>query len=112
MKTLTNTLILGMLAVYLTACSTVGKTLATTATTVDAAMKSYATFVALGKVSEKDQAKVKVAYQDYQKSFTIALSIYNSSGSGPISFESASRILKTNKAVLLSLISSLTKGKV
>src|SRR5262245_43779951 len=56
-----------------------GKILATTAQTVDAAMKGWAMYVVTGNPPADQQAKVKTAYQEYQAAFDVALNAYNAS---------------------------------
>ncbi len=53
-----------------------GKLLASTALTVDAAMRSWATVVKMGKATDEQQAKVRAAYEKYQMAMTVADAAY------------------------------------
>ncbi len=69
------------LAVLLTGCTTLtndsaGKFLASTAATVDAAMKAWATYVVVAKIDAEGQAEVKSAYVKYQASMAVAETAY------------------------------------
>lgn len=71
------------LAALVMGCATfqqnAGKTLATIATTMDAAMSGWATYVTVsGSVSPSQQEQVKQAYEKYQAAMTTALAAYNS----------------------------------
>lgn len=71
------------LAALVMGCATfqqnAGKTLASIATTVDAAMSGWATYVTVsGSVSPSQQEQVKQAYEKYQAAMTTALAAYNS----------------------------------
>src|SRR5207247_7755155 len=79
MKTIPS-LILAALLTLLPACATykqtAGKLLASTALTVDAAMRSWATVVKMGKATDDQQAKVRSAYEQYQLAMQAAEAAY------------------------------------
>ncbi len=85
-----------------------GKLLATTATTVDAAMKGWATWVAKNPPNPLAEAKVRDAYQKYQASMTIACNAYtNAVATGERSgWKIASDVLTANQTSLLNLVKS------
>ena len=56
--------------------ATAGKTLATTAASVDTSMKGWAAWVALGKATPQDQLQVKENYQYYQLAMQAATNAY------------------------------------
>ena len=60
----------------LTACGTVqdtsGKTLGTVETTVDGAMKGWASWVVAGHTTPTQEAQVQVAYAEYQAAYQVA----------------------------------------
>lgn len=64
-------------AIFPTWKDAAGKSLATTAQTVDAAMKGWAMYVVTQNPPTNLQAKVRQAYGDYQVSFDAALKTYN-----------------------------------
>jgi len=80
MRTLFNISLIAAICFYASACSTLqsnsGKSLATVATTVDAAMTGWAAWVATGKVNQLQQDSVKSVYQHYQVAMSIALNAY------------------------------------
>lgn len=71
--------VLALLAL-LPACATfksnAGKTIASTALTVDAAMKGWAAYVVLNNVPADKQAPVRAAYVQYQLAMTAAKDAY------------------------------------
>lgn len=83
-----------------------GKSLATVATTVDAAMKGWASWVVAGKTTPDQEAKVKFAYGQYQISMDIAKNAYLTSvaSTDKSVFETANLVLQQNKQNLLNLI--------
>lgn len=85
-----------------------GKSLATIAQTVDAAMKSWAIYVNQYPVSDEAQAKVKKTYEQYQSAMAIALSAYNTSVAlkDESLYAQASATLTNSKDALLALIKS------
>lgn len=101
-----------------TGCSTfqenAGKTLATTVQTVDAAMKGWAAYVAIGGATAQQEASVKAAYQKYQAAEAIAekafvLSVTSGDQNG---FTTAAAVLRQVQADLLLLINTFApKGK-
>ncbi len=89
-----------------TGCQTVGKTLASTAVTVDAAMQGWATYVAMGNATAPQELQVKTAYLKYQASMKIAKDAYlaaETSGEDSI-FDTAALVLENNAQALIALI--------
>jgi len=80
-KTITSLLITLTLLVINIGCvttqSTAAKLIASTATTVDNAMKGWATFVVIHGVSEADQQPIRNAYATYQHAMLITKTAYS-----------------------------------
>ncbi len=93
--------------------NTPGRVLATTAVTVDGAMKGWGEWVALGKATTGDEAKVKAAYETYQTSFSLALKAYQaaSGAAGEPVWVQAAATLKGCQVDLLGVIDLLSGGK-
>lgn len=96
-----------LILAFLTGCQNVGKTLSTTAVSVDAAMQGWAQYVVTGNATAEQEAQVKGAYSKYQVSMKVARDAYvTASTVGDKSiYEQAALVLRNNKAALLSLIS-------
>jgi hypothetical protein len=89
-----------------------GKTLASIATTVDAAMKSWATYVVVtGKATPAQEAQVKGAYAQYQAAMTSAVAAYGglSSAAGQPAWNQALATLTGVQTTLLQLVQALTQ---
>lgn len=89
-----------------------GKLLASTALTVDAAMRSWANYRVRNNVSTDAEARVKKAYEQYQLSMDAAQAAYTAmvtSGDKSI-WQQAAAILQTSSASLTELIGSFTAG--
>lgn len=87
-------------------CQTVGKTLSTTAVTVDSAMQGWATYVALGQANLEQELNVRNAYSKYQASMRLAKDAYltaEETGNEAV-FERAALVLEANAQALLALI--------
>lgn len=103
-----------VLLAFLVGCATfdqnAGKTLASVAASVDAAMHGWATYVVTAKVSDADQAPVKAAYVKYQASMAAAEAAYIAlvkSGSQP-AWTAAKDALVASQSQLLALIQAFT----
>lgn len=75
---------------------------------VDHSMKAYASLVVAGKVSEADQAKVKTAYESYQKALTVAVIGVQGAKGEPNATSAAIAGAVSAAAPLISLIQELT----
>lgn len=99
---------------FLVGCATfndkAGKSLATVASTVDAAMKGYARYVVIAQLTDAQQAPVKAAYIKYQASMTVAEKAYIElvKNNDQTSWTAALNVLTATEADLLSLVSSFT----
>jgi len=85
---------------------TSGKALASSALTVDAAMKAWAQYVVLQHPPADQEAKVRAAYEQYQRSMRLAQDAWLAAvNSGDKTWwESAFLSLTQNEATLLALI--------
>lgn len=102
----------GLAGATVTGCQSTGKTLATTAQTVDAAMQGWAEYVAAGQASASDEARVKSAYQKYQTAFAAAKAIYDTgSTTNGAALNSAVEILRAQRASLIALVNQLIPPK-
>lgn len=113
-----NTLVAIALAALVMGCATfqqnAGKTLATIATTVDAAMTGWATYVTVsGTVTPAQQAQVKSAYEKYQACMATALAAYNglSSSAGQPSWTQALTTLQAAQGTLTQLLNAFMPVK-
>ena len=101
---------------FLVGCATfndkAGKSLATVASTVDAAMKGYARYVVIAQLNDTQQAPVKAAYVKYQASMTVAEKAYIElvKNNDQTSWTAALNVLNATEADLLALVSSFMKG--
>ncbi len=108
-KLITALVALGLvLAACTTFKSTAGKTLASSALTVDAAMKGWATWVVKMNVPETQQSPVRDAYLKYQASMAVATNAYNTAvlTGDQTGWQQAQNILQNNQQALLNLIRS------
>jgi len=107
MKKLISLLLAAVSVVLITGCANVGKSLATTAVTVDSAMQGWATYVALGNATEEQEAQVKTAYAKYQASMRIARDAYVAAATAGNKdlYTSAAEVLEANQFALLSMLS-------
>lgn len=109
---------LAIMAALLTGCtslqSTAGKTLASTALTVDAAMQGWAAWVDKGQAAPDQQQNVRDVYAKYQASMDIAKTAYQTAvATGDQSgWLQAQRILQMNQAALLNLIQTFQTSQV
>lgn len=97
------------MVLLMTGCAwqnTTGKLLATTAQTVDAAMKSWAQYVKINSATDAQQAQVKTAYVKYQASMDAAVVAYEAAvtAKDQTLFSQASSALTASETVLLNLI--------
>ena len=95
-----------------TGCQTsdpVGRSLATTATTADAALDGWLNYAAITKAPESDHAKVKAAWEKYQAALRIARLAYTAAVPGQSAPDVAIAILEATRMDLLNLIASLEK---
>lgn len=80
MKNKLNILLIAACLVVTSGCASfeknAGKTLASVATSVDAGMKAWASWVVAGKTIPEQETKVKEAYRQYQLSMDIAKNAY------------------------------------
>jgi hypothetical protein len=107
---LSGFLLIGLAPGCATWQSNAGKVLASTALTVDASMKGWATYVVKNNISDHQQAPVKDAYAKYQLAMTAAQSAYgaavaNGDQSGWVQAQAA---LTASSTALTQLIGSLT----
>lgn len=122
MKQATNWLVLVTLMFALTACQTskqvAGKTLVTTAMTVDKAMKGWATWVSVQRNNPAvDQLKllnkenlVRNAYEKYQASIEMARKAYlTMNATETPEYTAAASDLRVQQAYLISVITEITK---
>lgn len=90
--------------------STSGKLLATTAQSVDAAMKGWAAYVVAGGATANQETQVRAIYAKYQATMTVATNAYvaalTSGDQSP--WNAASSALTGAQASLLQLIQTLT----
>lgn len=94
----------------LVACASVktdaGKMLATTAATVDASMKGWGVWVALGKSTSAQETAVENAYAKYQASMMVATNAYATlvlTGNASV-WNVASAVVQSNQVALTSQI--------
>lgn len=89
--------------------ATSGKLLVTTAATVDAAMKGWATYVVANNVPESGQTQVRIAYANYQLAMKAAQQAYGAAvSSGDQSgWQTASAALTASSTALTQLVASL-----
>ena len=80
------------------------RVIGTTATTVDAAMKVWATHVAAGKASAADELKVNFAYAKYQNAARVVEAGVRSYRSNPADATALERALATLEAVRLEVL--------
>jgi len=87
-----------------------GKVLATTAQTVDSAMKGWATYVVINKVPEDKQLVVRDSYAKYQTAFETARLAYNAAviNKDQSVWAQASNALAASKSNLLILVQQFT----
>lgn len=117
MKRNLQLLLLPALLLAFTACAsfqnTAGKLLASTADTVDAAMRGWATYVVINKVGEDKQLPVRNAYANYQTAMVAAESAYKAAvQSGDQSaWSQASAALTAASGALTTLVAQLEGGK-
>lgn len=90
--------------------SNAGKTLASVATSVDTAMKSYAVYVAVNNVPAQKQSPVRMAYGNYQLAMSAAESAYISlvKTGDRTAWVKASEALVASQGPLLALIAQIT----
>lgn len=108
---------LAAIVILFNACATwdqaAGKTLVTTAQSVDAAMKGWAMYVVMSNPPTNQQAEIKAAYIRYQASFDAALKAYNvtvvTKDQGP--WQAASAALLSAQTSLLSIITAFNTPK-
>lgn len=93
--------------------NTAGKLLASTADTVDAAMRGWATYVVINKVPEDKQLPVRNAYANYQTAMVAAESAYKAAvQSGDQSaWSQTSAALTAASGALTALVAQLEGGK-
>lgn len=107
-------LTLSLVASLLIGCATwqdsAGKTLATTAQTVDSAMKGWALYAVRVNPPVTEQIKVRSAYGQYTNSFDVALKAYNLAvlTTNQNVWQASSSVLTASQTALLSLLASLT----
>jgi predicted small secreted protein len=93
-----------------TACNTVrgtgGKVIASTALSVDAAMKGWAQYVVSGKATPVQEQNVREYYRRYQIAILVAHDAYAQSvtSNDTTAFKQAIDVLNTQKAQIISLI--------
>lgn len=89
-----------------------GKTLATVATTVDAAMKGWATYVVMGQASASQEDQVRAAYVRYQACLATANAAYQglASAGGQPAWEQALASLQGAQGTLLELVAAFSGG--
>ena len=89
-------------------CQTSGKFLATTVTTVDAAMKGWAEYVVIGGATEQQQMSVKAAYEKYQVAEQAAEAAYVAAAKygDDQAWLAASAALQESRTALFTLIAS------
>lgn len=90
--------------------SNAGKSLASISTSVDAAMKGWATYVAINKLPEAKQVKVREAYEQYQFAMFAAEQMYLSlvKTGDRSGWAKASEALVSSQGALLLLITKST----
>ena len=113
MKTKLSAVALVVLLASMIGCasfqSNAGKSLATIASTVDAAMKGWAAYVvASGQVSDSQQASVRDAYLKYQACMVTAQAAYNglASNSDQTAWNQALAALNAAQGTLVQLVSA------
>lgn len=104
-----------LLSLICAGCSTVEKSIATTAITVDSAMKGWATHVAMGKATPQDELRVKSAYINYQTSMRAVRAAYSAANidktmTAQEALEYSLKKLEENRVILLDLINTIEKG--
>lgn len=84
-----------------------GKSLATAAITVDAAMQGWGEWVRTGQASVEDEIAVEDAYKKYQAAMRVAITAYKQAVKvGDLTiYERAAETLRSSRAELLELIS-------
>ncbi len=89
-----------------------GKLLASTAVTVDGAMQGWAAWVAQGRATADQEAKVKLAYSQYQASMSVAQAAFNTmvATGSQAGWSQASAVLTANQAALMSLTQLFIQG--
>ena len=106
---------LGGVVLGLSGCMTTGKTLATTAQTVDAAMQGWAEYVAIGAAKPADETRVRAAYEKYQASMNAAVAIYKATteptAPNAARLNAASALVRRHRAELIALINQLIPPK-
>lgn len=92
---------------------TSGKLLASSALSVDAAMKGWAQWVVAGQATTDQESAVKAAYQRYQVSMSLAQSAYTAAVATDdrTAFQRAADVLAANKQALVDLITSFQAPK-
>lgn len=93
--------------------TTAAKLLTSTALTVDATMKGWATYVVQNNVSDAQQAPVKAAYSKYQIAMTAAQAAYTAlvANGDKNAWQQASAALTAASSGLTQLVASLTGAK-
>lgn len=105
------------LTAFLLGCAstqnTAGKLLASSAVTVDGAMRGWAAWVAQGQATDDQQAKVRTAYAQYQSSMAVAQASFNTLvATGDASnWEKASTVLTANQQALMALTQMFVQQK-
>lgn len=105
--------ILALLPACATFKSNAGKTLSSTAITVDAAMKGWASYVVLNNVPADKQMPVRVAYGQYQTAMAAARDAYVSLAlnNDTNAWTVAQQALTAASSNLTKLIQQLSQGK-
>lgn len=93
--------------------SNAGKSLATVATTIDAAMKGWAGYVVAGGASETQQTEVKAVYHQYQVVMFAAETAYieMSKTGDRTAWQKASDALTASQNQILALIKTFQTNK-
>lgn len=89
------------------------KLLTSTALTVDATMKGWATYVVQNNISDVQQAPVKKAYSQYQIAMGGAQAAYTAliANGDKNAWQQASAMLTASSSALTQLVASITGGK-
>lgn len=110
-----NLVLLGILIALITGCATqsslqtkAGKFLTSTAVTVDAAMKGWATYVVLHNTPQEQQTGVRNAYATYQAAMMVATNAYTQAAVAKdmTLFSGASNNLVVAKTILVQQAST------
>jgi hypothetical protein len=109
-----RTLLILPLLMALCACATfqdtAGKLLVSTALTVDAAMTGWGKWVRDGHATAGDEAKVRAAYEQYQRAMEMAKNAYIAYAAthDKTAFAPASAALTASATTLTALVTSFT----